>query len=80
MNENNMKTFDIIATILVTIGALNWGFIGIFDVDIVASVFGSMSAVSRIVYTVVGLSGLYYATQWKGITQRWNSNTRATNK
>lgn len=48
-----------IAFILVVIGALNWGLVGIFNFDLVAFLLGDMSMISRIVYTLVGLSGLY---------------------
>ena len=51
---------DIIALILVIIGGINWGSIGIFQFDIVAWIFGGQAAiVSRIIYTLVGLCGLY---------------------
>lgn len=46
--------------ILVIIGAVNWGLIGFFGYDLVASIFGGqLSLVSRIIYAVVGLAGLY---------------------
>ena len=51
---------DRIALILVIIGALNWGSIGIFGFDIVAWMFGGqLSAVSRIIFTLVGLAGIW---------------------
>ena len=54
---------DRIALILVTIGALNWGAIGLFQFDLVAWIFGGQSAVlSRIVYGLVGLAGLWCIT------------------
>ena len=53
-----MKTIKLIAFSLVVIGALNWGLVGVFGFDLVASVFGEMSILSRIVYTLVGASGL----------------------
>jgi len=54
---------DTIALILVIIGALNWGSIGIFNVDLVASIFGGQSAIiSRIIFTLVGLAGLWCIT------------------
>ena len=54
---------DMIALILVIIGALNWGSIGIFNVDLVASIFGGQSAIiSRIIFTLVGLAGLWCIT------------------
>ncbi|OGN07464.1 MAG: DUF378 domain-containing protein [Candidatus Yanofskybacteria bacterium RIFCSPHIGHO2_01_FULL_48_25b] len=48
-----------IAVVLVIIGALNWGLVGLFDYDVVAMIFGNMSSVTRIIYDLVGLSGLY---------------------
>ena len=54
-----MKVFDTIALLLVIIGAVNWGLIGFFQFDLVAALFGTMSAVSRVVYALIGLAGLY---------------------
>ena len=53
-----MKLLYNIALTLVIVGALNWLLIGLFDFDLVASLFGAMSAFSRIIYTLVGLSGI----------------------
>ncbi len=51
------------ALALVIIGAINWGLIGFFQFDLVAAIFGGQdSALSRIVYGLVGLSGLYCLT------------------
>ncbi len=51
---------NIVAMILVIIGAINWGFIGFFQFDLVAAIFGGQSAiVSRIIYALVGLAGLW---------------------
>lgn len=51
---------DKIALLLVIIGAVNWGLIGIFQFDLVASIFGGEAAVvSRIIYTLVGAAGLW---------------------
>ncbi len=54
-----MKALDYIALIIVIIGAVNWGLIGFFGFDLVAFLFGSMSLFSRIVYSLVGICGLY---------------------
>lgn len=54
-----MKALDTTALILVIIGAINWGLIGFFQYDLVASLFGTMSSFTRIVYAVVGICGLY---------------------
>lgn len=58
-----MSTIDNIALVLVIIGALNWGCIGLFGFDVVAAIFGGqMSVMSRIIYSVVGLAGLWSIT------------------
>lgn len=54
-----MKTLSGIALTIAIIGAINWGLIGLFEFDLVASIFGTMSMFSRIIYTLVGISGLY---------------------
>ena len=53
---------DIAALLLMIIGALKWGLIGLFQFDLVAAIFGDMSVVSRIVYTLVGLAGIWGIT------------------
>ena len=53
-----MKVLYYIALTLVIIGALNWLLIGLFSFDLVATIFGTMSVVSRIIYSLVGISGL----------------------
>ncbi len=55
----NSKGFDYCVLVLVIIGAINWGLIGFFKFDLVAFLFGDMTWISRIVYALVGLSGLY---------------------
>lgn len=55
-----MKTLDNIALTLVIIGAINWGSVGIFKFDIVAALFGGQTSVlSRIIFTLVGIAGLW---------------------
>ena len=54
-----MKFLDTLALLLVIIGAINWGFIGFFQFDLVKALFGDMSALSRIVYSIIGIAGLY---------------------
>jgi uncharacterized membrane protein YuzA (DUF378 family) len=72
-----MKKLDVIAAALVIFGALNWGLAGVFHVDLVATVFGmkfgETSGVSAVVYSLVGLSGLYQALTWKSIQRRWHT-------
>lgn len=58
-----MKALDYTALTLVIIGAVNWGLIGFFQFDLVAALFGGMdSLISRVVYALVGLSGIYTLT------------------
>lgn len=56
------KGLDYAALAIVIIGAVNWGLIGFFRFDLVAFLFGNMSWISRIVYALVGLCGLYLLT------------------
>ncbi len=56
------KLLDCTALTLVIVGAINWGLIGFFKFDLVAFLFGSMSILSRIVYALVGICGLYLLT------------------
>lgn len=61
---------NIIALILMVIGALNWGLVGIFQFDLVAAIFGYASVVARIIYTLVGVAGLW------GIVMLFQRNVR----
>lgn len=54
-----MKTVQRIALVLTILGALNWGLVGLFEFDLVASLFGGPEeVVSRIIYTIIGLAGV----------------------
>ena len=64
-----MKLLYNIALTLVIIGALNWLLIGIFKFDLVAAIFGTMSAFSRIIYTLVGVSGIISIGLYKSIKE-----------
>ncbi len=56
MEKNGL---DLTALLLLIIGGFNWGLIGFFGFDLVASIFGDMSVISRMVYGLVGLSAIY---------------------
>lgn len=58
---NKLSLWDWVAVVLVVVGGLNWGLVGIMDFDLVAAIFGAMSALSRIVYVLVGLAAIYLA-------------------
>ncbi|MEF2686166.1 MAG: DUF378 domain-containing protein [Lachnospiraceae bacterium] len=65
----NVKGLDYTCLTLSIIGAINWGLIGIFRFDLVAFLFGDMSWLSRIIYILVGLSGLYLISTYGRIRQ-----------
>ena len=54
-----MKVIDKIALVLIIIGAINWGLIGFFNFNLVAVIFGEMTWISRVIYALVGTSGLW---------------------
>jgi len=54
-----MRVIDKIALVLIIIGAINWGLIGLFRFNLVELIFGDMTLLARIVYTLVGASGLW---------------------
>lgn len=66
-----MKTFDIIAAVLLVIGGLNWGLVGLFNFDLVATLLGELSSASRVVYGLVGLAAIYQAFGLRAIQRRW---------
>jgi uncharacterized membrane protein YuzA (DUF378 family) len=68
-----MKTIDVIVAVLLVVGGANWGLVGLFGIDLVATIFGEMSAASRAVYGLVGLCALYQALGWKAIQNRWKT-------
>lgn len=69
-----MKKIDLLAAVLVLVGALNWGLVAIAEFDLVATVFGmefgETNAASRIVYGLVGLAGVYGAASLLGAGSR----------
>lgn len=68
--ETYMKMLDNISLTLVIVGALNWLLIGVFRFDLVAFIFGNMTLLSRIVYILVGLCGLYLITLYGRINDQ----------
>ncbi len=54
-----MKVIDKIALALIVIGAINWGLIGFFNFNLVAAIFGDMTIIARIIYGLVGISGIW---------------------
>ncbi len=56
---SKLNSLQWVALILIIVGGLNWGLVGLLNFDLVAAIFGMMSALSRIVYILVGLSAIY---------------------
>jgi uncharacterized membrane protein YuzA (DUF378 family) len=69
-----MRQVDVIATVLVVVGALNWGLVGFAGFDLVAALFGmhfgERSALTSVIYGLVGLAGVYRAVAWNGLQSR----------
>ncbi len=66
-----MKPLDIIATVLLVVGGLNWGLWGVFQYDVVAALLGGNTALlSKAVYGLVGLAALYQVIAFKPIQMR----------
>lgn len=64
-----MESLQKTALVLTIIGALNWGLVGIFDFNLVESIFGIENVITRIIYTLVGIAGIaniaLLFTKWK---------------
>ena len=54
-----MKVIDTIALILIIVGAINWGLVGLFEFNLVETIFGGFNTFVRIIYTLVGVAGLW---------------------
>jgi uncharacterized membrane protein YuzA (DUF378 family) len=67
-----MKSVDVLAAVLVIVGALNWGLVGVAKFNLVTALFGA-TILSSIVFAIVGLAGIYQIAQWKAIHRRWHS-------
>lgn len=69
MNSSKGKVLHWIMFVLIIVGALNWGLIGLFEFDLVATLFGDMSTVSRIVYSLVGVAAVVKLVTYKKCCQ-----------
>ena len=67
-----MRTIDVIAAILLVIGGINWGLVGLLNLDLVEFLFSSVPVLMNAVYTLVGVSAVYQIVGLKGIQTRWN--------
>jgi uncharacterized membrane protein YuzA (DUF378 family) len=59
--KSKMNWLDWTAMVFIIIGGLNWGLVGLFQYDLIAEIFGVLSATSRVLYTIVGAAALYTA-------------------
>ena len=70
-----MKAIDVLAAVLVVVGALNWGLVAIAQFDLVAALFGlsfgEVSTLTSVVYGLVGAAGVYQGLFWKRVQGRW---------
>ena len=66
------KFLDGTALTIAIIGAINWGLIGLFEFNLVDFLFGNMSWISRIIYTLVGIFGIYLLTFYMHLDDRTN--------
>jgi uncharacterized protein len=57
--RTGLAVISVIALILLIVGGLNWALVGLFNIDLVATLFGTMSILSRIVYVLVGVAAIY---------------------
>lgn len=75
-----MRVIDVVAAVLVVVGALNWGLVAVAKFDLVAALFGlsfgEVSAVTAAVYGLVGAGGLYQTFFWKRVQSRWMQPAR----
>ena len=76
-----MKAINIITLALIIIGAVNWGLVGLFQLDLVAALFGGQDALlARIVYIAVGLSGLYQLVPFFAALSSHNDNPQLAHR
>ena len=66
-----MRQLDVLARVLLVVGALNWGLVGVARFDLVAALFGmnfgETSVLTSVIYGLVGLAGLYRVVAWNGV-------------
>jgi uncharacterized protein len=65
-----LNGLEIVSLVLIIVGGLNWLLVGLLNFDLVAAIFGDMSVVSRVVYTLVGLSAIYWLTMLGRVSKK----------
>ncbi|HLD60545.1 MAG TPA: DUF378 domain-containing protein [Patescibacteria group bacterium] len=79
--SERFNALDWISLILVIVGAINWGLVGLFQYNLIAEIFGIGSTVSRVIYALVGVGGLYTlatATKMGSYNRRFYGGPTAT--
>ncbi|MHC4551964.1 MAG: DUF378 domain-containing protein [Planctomycetota bacterium] len=66
------KLIDIVSSVLLIVGGINWGLVGLFNINLVGSIFGYETFLSRLIYALVGAAAIYDLVQMKAIIRRWN--------
>lgn len=73
--RESMKVLDVIVTVLLLFGGINWGLVGFFDYNLVTAIFGEADAIGRVIYALVGLGALYevfgFTFGFKAVQNRW---------
>ena len=69
----NTKGLDYTILTIAIIGAINWGLVGFFKLDLVNMIFGDMTIISRIIYAIIGLCGLYLVSLYGRVTNAMNN-------
>lgn len=73
------NTLDCILLTIIIIGAINWGLIGLFRFDLIAFLFGTMSWVTRVIYVLVGISGIYMLSLYAKMCKSEDNNITNNN-
>ncbi len=66
----NLSAMDWLAVILLVIGGLNWGLVGLLNIDLVAAIFGNMTMLARVIYSLVGVSAVYVLLMAKALSRK----------
>lgn len=67
-----MKSVDVMAAVLLVVGGLNWGLVGVANLDPVAALLGTGSILAKATYALVGVAAVYQAISLKAIQKRWH--------
>ena len=81
MHGMSMDNLYIPSKLLTIIGAINWGLVGLLNFDLVAAIFGKKSFISRLVYILVGLAGVYLIMKYKAkLSMKKHGETKGEHK